>query len=69
MAAQDVPSYIDTALNLAGDVELLDLLHKNIRRMMTDNQIMSPQGYTKNMEKAYLKMAVEYEMFAEGNNT
>ena len=69
LAVQDVTSYIDTALNLAGDVELLDLLHKNIRRMMTDNQVMSPQGYTKNLEQAYLKMAVEYEMFAEGNNT
>ncbi len=64
LAADNVTGYMERVINLANERELLDLLHLQIRRMMTNSKVMSPQSYTKNLEQAYLAIAEKHEMFA-----
>ena len=54
LAVSNVDEYIDRAVGLAGDVELLEVLHKNLRGMMQSNPIMDSKKYIKELEEAYL---------------
>lgn len=53
LAFDNIKDYIDMAVTLAADVELLDKLHREIRPMMQKSAAVTPQGYAKNMEQKY----------------
>lgn len=54
LAVSSIEDYIDRAVGLACDMELLDVLHKNLRSMMQVNPIMDSKKYIKELEEAYL---------------
>ena len=53
LASEDDEGYIERAVRLANDVELLDALHKNIRGMMQNSNLMNEKTYMKEVEKLY----------------
>ncbi|WP_051533597.1 hypothetical protein [Anaerovibrio sp. RM50] len=56
LAVSNVRDYIDRAVGLAGDVELLDVLHKNLRSMMQSHPIMDSKKYINELEEAYISI-------------
>ena len=61
LAAPDVSAYIERAVALAGDHELLESLHRNLRKMMKKSILMDGQAYMKGLEKLYQRIWHEYE--------
>nr|MCR5175312.1 hypothetical protein [Anaerovibrio sp.] len=53
LAVANFDDYIERAVGLAGDYELLDTLHKNLRRMMQSAPIMDSKKYINELESAY----------------
>lgn len=53
LASKDDEGYVERAVGLANDVELLDALHKNIRGMMQNSNLMNEKAYMKEVEKLY----------------
>ena len=53
LAADSVESYIEIAVALAGDHELLSYLQKNIRSMMQKSYLMNGENYVCEVEAAY----------------
>ncbi len=53
LAVDNAHDYIERAVGLANDVELLDVLHKNLRSMMNSSPIMDSKKYIKELEDAY----------------
>lgn len=64
LAVDSLDEYIERAVGLATDVELLDVLHKNLRRMMAASPIMTGQGYMSELEKAYISILQENKDFS-----
>ncbi len=56
LAADTEQAYIEVAVNLARDGELLNLLHKNLRGMMLKSPLMDGQQYMKDLEELYEKI-------------
>ena len=56
LATADRESYIERVISLAGNIELLDLLHKNLRQMMRQSDALSPVKYTRCLEHYYQQM-------------
>lgn len=54
LAVSSVDEYIERAVGLASDVELLDVLHKNLRKMMSSSPIMDGKKYMEELEEAYI---------------
>ncbi|MBR2142018.1 hypothetical protein [Anaerovibrio sp.] len=54
LAVSNINEYIERAVGLATDEELLDVLHKNLRRMMNSSPIMDGKKYMEELEKAYI---------------
>ncbi len=50
LAAADIRVYIERAVSLAGDRDLLNLLHKNLRNMMLKSPIMQIEAYVRRFE-------------------
>ena len=61
LASADTDSYIQKAIALAGDQELLDTLHKRLRGMMNESKALSPCHYVKKMESYYRQMIYPQE--------
>ncbi|WP_369823996.1 hypothetical protein [Anaerovibrio sp. JC8] len=59
LAVSDINDYIDRAVSLAHDSELLDMLHKNLRKMMSTSPIMNGNKYMEELEKAYIAILQE----------
>ena len=57
LAASDKKGYVERVVSLAGNGELLDLLHKNLRQMMNKSTALSPRKYTQALEAHYLRLA------------
>ena len=57
LAASDREDYVERVVSLAGNGELLDLLHKNLRQMMYKSAALSPRKYTQTLEAHYLRLA------------
>ena len=55
LAAANITEYVQRAVRLAEDVELLDVLHKELRRMMV-NSVLSPTQYMYHLENSYRKL-------------
>ena len=56
LAVPDAASYVAKAVALAHDTELLDVLHKNLRRMMLQSPLMDENLYMKQIESIYQKI-------------
>jgi predicted O-linked N-acetylglucosamine transferase (SPINDLY family) len=61
LAVSTREDYIKRVVSLANDVELLDLLHKNLRQMMQKSAALSPKQYVQHMENAYEQMLMARE--------
>ena len=56
LAVNNREDYSKRVISLARDEDLLDLLHKNLRQMMHKSDVLSPQKYVHNLERAYAKV-------------
>lgn len=56
LAVDNVESYVQKAVVLANDKELLDILHKNLRKMMKNSSALSPRNYVSEIEQKYRQM-------------
>ena len=56
LAAPDKEGYIERVISLVGNLEVLDLLHKNLRQMMQNSEALSPVKYTRRLEQYYRQM-------------
>lgn len=56
LAVSTNEEYIERAVGLANDRELLTMLHQNLRDMMKRSPLMDGRGYTKEVEAAYEMM-------------
>lgn len=59
-AVDSVEQYIEQAAGLAGDFELLAVLHQNLRTMLKNSPLMAEKDYVKNMEAGYELVWQEY---------
>lgn len=53
LTAQDKPEYIEKAIGLASDQELIAILHANLRRMMRKSPLMDANAYMQEVESYY----------------
>ena len=56
LAAPTVEDYISRAVGLANDVELLSILHKNLRRMILNSALMDSKNYVREVEESFIKI-------------
>ncbi|WP_407400650.1 hypothetical protein [Anaerovibrio sp.] len=54
LAVDNINDYIERAVALANDVELLNVLHRNLRKMMNQSPIMDGKKYMAELEQAYM---------------
>ena len=59
LVAEDAKGYVDIAVKIAGDSELLSLLRANLRRMMKVSPLMDSAGYMQALENIYEKCLFE----------
>lgn len=52
--------YVEKAVALANETELLDILHKNLRNMMLESPVMRQDAYVKELEAHYEKLWQAY---------
>lgn len=66
LAVPTVKEYIERAVALANDWELLDVLHKNLRTMLENSPAMDAKGYVREIEGKYkeiLSKAHKHDVF------
>jgi len=56
LAVADTKAYIDRAVGLAQDGQLLDLLHGNLRRMLKKSPLMNASAYMHELEQIYQRI-------------
>lgn len=56
LAVSNINDYTERAVGLAQDTELLDVLHKSLRKMMTAAPIMDGRKYMAELEEAYISI-------------
>lgn len=56
LAVPTPEEYVERAIALANDWELLDILHKNLRTMLKKSPAMDAEGYVREMEMQYEKL-------------
>ena len=56
LAVDSYDKYINRAVMLANDWELLTLLRKNLRTMMQKSPLMDSENYIREVEKAFIKI-------------
>ena len=56
LAVNSYDKYINRAVMLAGDWELLTLLRKNLRTMMQKSPLMDSDNYIREVEEAFIKI-------------
>ncbi len=59
LAAPTLQDYISRAEQLAEDFELLNILHKNLRRMMTNSALMDAENYIRAIEENFKRVMEE----------
>jgi predicted O-linked N-acetylglucosamine transferase (SPINDLY family) len=60
LAVEDESAYINKAVALASDRDLLDALHKNLRGMMMKSPLMDEKNYLIQVEQLYKEIWQEY---------
>lgn len=59
--AETVEQYIERAVGLAGDFELLTVLHQNLRTILKNSPLMAESEYVRNMEAGYELVWQKYQ--------
>ena len=59
LAVASYDEYVQRAIMLAGDWELLAILRKNLRTMMKKSPLMNPPGYVRQVEQAFIKVLAD----------
>lgn len=57
LVAEELQAYVDKAVALASEGELLDILHKNLRDMLLKSPLMDEKAYVGEMETLYKYLA------------
>jgi protein O-GlcNAc transferase len=60
LVADSTSSYIERAVNLAEDKELLINLRKSLRQQMKDSPLCDAESFAKNIEDVYLNIWEKY---------
>lgn len=61
LASDTREGYVEKAVELAHDMELLDGLHRNLRTMMKASRLMDPVKYIEDVEENYCRIWKEYQ--------
>lgn len=61
LATTSVAEYVERAVALATDTELLDILHKNLRTMLKNSPVMDEIGYMQEVERRYAEIWQAYK--------
>lgn len=61
LASPTIEGYIERAVMLARDLDLLDTLHRNLRQMMRASILMQPASYIAAVESEYERIWQEYQ--------
>lgn len=61
LASPTIEGYIERAVMLASDLDLLDTLHQNLRTMLEKSCIMQPEKYIAAVEKEYERIFKDYQ--------
>jgi predicted O-linked N-acetylglucosamine transferase (SPINDLY family) len=56
LITDNVEQYVDTAVELAGDLNALAHMRRELRPRMADSALLDFQGFTRNVEQAYRQM-------------
>lgn len=68
LAVATPDEYVERAVALANDWELLDILHRNLRTMLEQSPAMDARGYVKEIEDQYKKI-LEEAIASTGSST
>ena len=61
LASERMEDYIETAVALAGNLDLLDALHRELRPRMKASPVMDQEGYIREMEGCYRAIWAAWE--------
>ncbi|WP_051598412.1 tetratricopeptide repeat protein [Selenomonas ruminantium] len=61
LVAESVNDYIDIAVKLASDTNLLELLRKNMRRIMQASPLMDSEAYMGSLERMYQNILQKFD--------
>ncbi len=56
LAADNAAAYVNTAVALAKDIETLELLHKNLRKMFLQSDALNPKKYCRLLEEKFTEL-------------
>ncbi|MBB5336839.1 hypothetical protein [Pectinatus brassicae] len=56
LIAENITEYVQKAINLVNDVELVNLLHKNLRIIMQRSPLMNEKKYIQELEEKYIQI-------------
>ena len=65
LASERMEDYVETAVALAGNPELLDALHRELRDRMKASPVMDQERYIREMEGCYRAIWAQWEAHAE----
>ena len=65
LASERMEDYIETAVALAGNLDLLDALHRELRPRMKASPVMDQEGYIREMEECYREIWAQWQAHAE----
>ncbi|WP_442983842.1 O-linked N-acetylglucosamine transferase family protein, partial [Selenomonas sp. oral taxon 126] len=65
LASERMEDYVETAVALAGNPELLDALHRELRDRMKASPVMDQERYIREMEECYRAIWAQWEAHAE----
>lgn len=69
LAVNSYENYVERAVSLAGDLELLTILKKNLRTIMKKSPLMNAANYIREIEEAFIKILDdERKIFLAENN-
>ena len=60
LASETLSDYVETAVMLAENVDLLDALHRELRDRMKNSPVMDQVGYIREMEGCYRDIWARY---------
>ena len=63
LAVDSYDEYINRAVALAGDWELLTILRKNVRTMMKKSPLMNSENYLREIQNVFIKILNEQKIF------
>ena len=65
LASERMEDYVATAVALAGDLDLLDALHRELRDRMKASPVMDQERYIREMEECYREIWAQWKAHAD----